>query len=215
MVDDGSTPLLIECGISIKRIREGLGFKLSEIGGCLVSHLHGDHCNLKTANALNNLGIVLYGSVETLQPIESLNFLVHPFDNLDIGSWRVLSFPVKHDCLGVLGFVLDSKGERLVYITDTPYSRFTFPGTTHLMIEANYDAAPLRENVASGEVDKAVKRRVIGSHMSLETVKDMLRANDLSRLQEIWLLHLSDSNSDAERFRREIQELTGKVVKIA
>ena len=30
------------------------------------------------------------------------------------------------------------------------------------------------------------------------------------RGSEIWLLHLSDGNSDAERFKREIMELTGK-----
>lgn len=29
LIDDGSTSLLLECGIPIKRIREGLGFRLS------------------------------------------------------------------------------------------------------------------------------------------------------------------------------------------
>ena len=56
---------------------------------------------------------------------------------------------------------------------------------------------------------------VLRSHFSLENVKEFLQANDLSKVQEIWLLHLSDGNSDAERFKREIQELTGKVVYIA
>lgn len=51
--------------------------------------------------------------------------------------------------------------------------------------------------------------------MSLETAKEFLRANDLSRVQEIWLLHLSDDNSDAERFKREIQGLTDKPVYVA
>ena len=51
--------------------------------------------------------------------------------------------------------------------------------------------------------------------MSLETAKDFLRANDLTAVQEIWLCHLSDGNSDAERFKREIQALTGKPVYIA
>jgi hypothetical protein len=42
-----------------------------------------------------------------------------------------------------------------------------------------------------------------------------MQANDLSKVQEIWLLHLSDGNSDADRFKREIQELTGKPVYVA
>ena len=58
----------------------------------------------------------------------------------------------------------------------------------------------------------ALKKRILKSHFSLENVKEFLKANDLSRVQEIWLLHLSDGNSDAERFKREIQELTGKMV---
>lgn len=44
---------------------------------------------------------------------------------------------------------------------------------------------------------------------------DELKANDLSKVREIWLLHLSDGNSDAERFKREVMELTGKPVYIA
>jgi len=31
-------------------------------------------------------------------------------------------------------------------------------------------------------------------------------------VREIWLIHLSDNNSDNARFKREIQELTGKMV---
>jgi len=61
-------------------------------------------------------------------------------------------------------------------------------------------------------VPPALKKRILKSHFSLENVKEFLKANDLSRVQEIWLLHLSDGNSDAERFKREIQELTGKMV---
>jgi DNA-binding transcriptional MerR regulator len=57
-----------------------------------------------------------------------------------------------------------------------------------------------------------MKKRLLRLHFSLENVKEFLRANDLSKVQEIWLLHLSDNNSDEERFKREIMELTGKVV---
>ena len=51
--------------------------------------------------------------------------------------------------------------------------------------------------------------------MALENVKDILKANDLSKVNEIYLIHLSDGNSNAEQFKREIQELTGKPVYIA
>jgi phosphoribosyl 1,2-cyclic phosphodiesterase len=73
----------------------------------------------------------------------------------------------------------------------------------------------LQENVAAGLVPTELKNRLMKSHFSLANVKEFLRANDLSRVQEIWLIHLSDGNSDAARFKREIQELTGKMVYVA
>lgn len=45
--------------------------------------------------------------------------------------------------------------------------------------------------------------------MSLEHLKDMLNANDLSNLQQIFLLHLSDNNSDEQQIKTEIERLTG------
>jgi len=83
------------------------------------------------------------------------------------------------------------------------------------MIECNYSKKILDENIAAGRVPAAQKNRIIKSHMSLKTVKDMLRANDLSQVKEIHLLHLSDRNSSAKLFKKEIQELTGKPVYIA
>ena len=83
------------------------------------------------------------------------------------------------------------------------------------MVEANYSEDILNDNIESGRVPAAQKNRIIKSHMSLKTVKDMLRANDLSQVKEIHLLHLSDRNSSAKLFKKEIQELTGKMVKVA
>ena len=63
--------------------------------------------------------------------------------------------------------------------------------------------------------EEGAERRVMKSHMSIETAKEFLRVNDLSQVREIWLIHLSDGNSDAERFKREVAELTGKMVFVA
>lgn len=39
-IADGKTSLLIECGISIKKIKKYLDFRLRDIDGCLISHEH-------------------------------------------------------------------------------------------------------------------------------------------------------------------------------
>ena len=133
-----------------------------------------------------------------------------------IGTWTVLPFDTQHDAREPLGFLLANQdGDKLLYATDTYYIRYRFSGLTHIMIEANYSLDILKRNVEAGAVPKELKTRILKSHFSLENVKKFLLANDLSRVQEIWLLHLSDGNSDAERFKREVMELTGKPTYIA
>ena len=83
------------------------------------------------------------------------------------------------------------------------------------MVECNYAADILYENVKRGAVPEVLKNRLLTSHFSLENVKEFLKANDLSKVQEIHLLHLSEGNSDAERFKQEVMQLTGKPTYIA
>ena len=127
----------------------------------------------------------------------------------------MLPFDTVHDAAEPLGFLLTLGPERLLFATDTAYVKYRFPGLTHIAIECNYDLGILKQNVAAGLVEREVKKRILRSHMHLGNVKQFLRSNDLSRVQEIVLLHLSDDNSQADRFRREVQQLTGKEVRVA
>ena len=43
LVEDGTTCLLIECGVSWKKLQKLTGFGVSGIAGCLISHEHKDH----------------------------------------------------------------------------------------------------------------------------------------------------------------------------
>ena len=72
------------------------------------------------------------------------------------------------------------------------------------MIEANYSADTLAD--ADNDPRRARLRR---SHMSIENCIKTLKANDLSHCAEIWLIHLSSSNGDAENFKKRVQEETG------
>ena len=104
---------------------------------------------------------------------------------------------------------------KMLYLTDCFYSPFRFKNLTLIAVECNYSLDILKRNVDAGAVPKELKSRILKSHFSLENVKKFLLANDLSKVQEIWLLHLSGGNSDAERFKREVQELTGRMVFVA
>lgn len=217
LIDDGHTQLLLECGISFKDIQIALDFKTSNIAGCLVSHEHKDHTKgLK--DVLRN-GIDVYASKGTIEQENIKHHRLKPVkakQQFEVGTWKILPFDVEHDVAEPLGFLLmNEQGERLLFATDTYYVRYKFKGLTHIMIEANYSMEILDQNINSGLVHPAMKNRLIKSHFSLENVKEFLRANDLSKVQEIHLIHLSNNNSDERLFKYEVQKLTGKPVYIA
>jgi phosphoribosyl 1,2-cyclic phosphodiesterase len=213
--DDGNT-LLLECGISLDRIRRGCNYRLSSFDGCLLSHAHLDHA--KAARDVMASGVDLYcsaGTAEFLQLAGHRLHIVKAKQRFKVGPWGVVPFDTQHDAAEPLGSLIMLPGEKLLFATDTYYLRHTFPGLTQIMLECNYDINTLDANVDSGEVDIARKSRLLRAHMSLEQCKKTLIANDLSKVREIHLLHLSFQNADAERFKREIQRLTGKRVIVA
>lgn len=218
LIDDGHTRLLLEAGIRYKDIQRGVGFQMSQIAGCLLTHEHGDHS--KAIRHVLKAGIDCYASYGTW---ESLlldgHHRAHPVQSqkpFGLGTWTILPFDVQHDVSEPVGYLLANKsGEKLVFLTDTYYCKYTFEGVTHFMVECNFSQKLLDENIAAGRVPHVMRRRLMKSHFSLEHVKDFLRANDLHSVREIWLLHLSDNNSDEAMFKREIQALSGKVVYVA
>ncbi|MDO7908461.1 MBL fold metallo-hydrolase [Paenibacillus sp. JX-17] len=216
-VTDGKTPLLLEAGLKYKSIQQALAFKLSEIAGCLVSHEHGDHS--VAIKDLMKAGMNIYTSQGTADALNILGHRLRPVaaqTPFQIGTWTILPFDVQHDAAEPLGFLLaNTAGDKLLFATDTYYLKYKFKGLTHIMIECNYSTDILYRNVAAGYIPAVLKGRVMKSHFSLENVKEFLKANDLHRVQEIHLLHLSDGNSDEARFKREIMALTGKPVFVA
>lgn len=83
------------------------------------------------------------------------------------------------------------------------------------MIECNYDQEILDANVEAGKLPMALRMRTMKSHCSFTTCRETLLANDLSKVNHIVLIHLSDGNSNEKMFQRTIQEETGKTVHVA
>jgi phosphoribosyl 1,2-cyclic phosphodiesterase len=208
---------LLECGIHIKRIQQALNFHLTDIDGCLISHEHGDHS--KAASDVLKAGIDIYTSAGTANALGVSGHhmkIIQQKEQVKIGTFTVLPFNTEHDAAEPLGFlIVDQSGEKLLFATDTYYIKYKFQRLTHIMIECNYSVDILNDNIESGRVPGVLKNRLLKSHFSLEHVKEFLQANDLSTVQNIYLLHLSGNNSDANRFKKEIMELTGKPVYIA
>ena len=212
----GAAPLLLEAGLPIKTLREKLSFGMSGLAGCLVSHEHGDHS--KAVKDLLKMGVDCFMSWGTSEALAvSAHHRVHTIADglrVKVGEWDVLSFSLKHDAAEPLGFLIAHGDERLLFITDTEYVAQRFAGVTLAAVECNHNAEKLSENIQRGNIPSVVGHRGRRNHTSLDTVIAMLKANDLSKCRHIYLLHLSDANSDERKMKDEVQKATGIPVTI-
>lgn len=216
-ISNEDTTLLIECGIPYKKIQEALNFKVTDIAGVLVSHEHMDHA--KACKDLIKAGVDLYmtkGTKEALNleshRIKTLTMYGSSYLDLEIGGFKIRPFITIHDAKEPVGFLIYDclAREELVFITDTQYSIYSFK-PDYFMIEVNYVRKRINENSC---ISPDLRERIKKNHMSLETAINLLENSDLSRLKKIYVLHLSDSNSDAELIKNSLQEETGVSVEI-
>ena len=216
-ISNEDTTLLIECGIPYKKIQEELNFKTTDIDGVLVSHEHGDHS--KACKDLIKAGVNLYmtkGTKEALKldghRVKSLKNFGDSYCDVNIGSFIIKPFKTIHDAKEPVGFVIyDSlKNEELVFITDTQYSIYSF-SPDYFMLEVNYVTESINKNE---NIHPELRARIKENHMSLDTAINLLKRSDLSRFKKVYVMHLSDHNSDAELIKKSLQELTGVAIEI-
>lgn len=215
-INNEDTTLLIECGIPYKKIQQALNFKTTDIDGVLVSHEHGDHS--KACKDLIKAGVNLYMTKGTKEALKLDSHRVKTFRqwsmylDVEIGSFIIKPFRTIHDAKEPVGFVIcDSiSKEELVFITDSQYSIYNF-SPDYFMIEVNYVTETINK---SEKIHPDLRARIKKTHMSLETAINLLERSDLSNLKKIYVMHLSDSNSDAKVIKESLQELTGVAIEI-
>ncbi len=211
LTSQGVAPLLIECGIPIKQLRERLHFGLSGLAGCLISHEHSDHS--KAAKDVLKAGVDVWTSKETAEALGIKDhYRCHCIESgaqFVVNGFWIIPFDLAHDvpCQGF--FIQAPDGEKLLFVSDTSYIRNRFEGINLLAVECNNVEGILSENIVSGQVPTSLGHRVRRNHLSLERAIAMLKANDLSKCRKIFLLHLSDSNADEAVMVRTVQQQTG------
>lgn len=220
LIIDSEQILMIECGLTLPAIRQGIknetGALLTDCFACLISHDHGDHA--KSASKIMAAGIDCYMTERTRGALRVSGHrlkTIEPLKQFSISEWKILPFQTIHDAADPVGFlIMTPGGSKILFATDTAYLKYKFQGLTHILIEANYCPNILEENIRSSEYPRAIRNRVVKSHMSLQTTIETLKSNDLSNVREIRLIHLSRDNSNPEYFKKKVQEATGKPVYI-
>jgi len=211
LIENETSILVIEAGIPIKDVMPEIDFDISKIEGVIISHEHGDHARYIPEYLFRSIPVY---APENTAKIYKTKTAEHK-KVFQIGEFKIMPFELKHDaqCLGYL--IQHPEAGKILFTTDTYYVPYKFQGLNHVLLEVNYSKEILNENVAKGYIPVIYRKRVLSSHMELGTAKEMLRVNDLSTVVNIVLLHLSDKNSDAALFKKEIESVTGKPVYIA
>lgn len=218
ILQDGTEALVIECGVPFLGVKQALNYNIRKIVGVLVTHEHGDHAAYADEYLRNRIDVWMsQGTAERLNtnrhfPPSILKALVPQ----KIGNFNILPFDVQHDAKEPFGFLINhAETGNVLFVTDSFYVKYKFKNLHNILIECNYSMDILRKNVLSERIPDLLVNRTLKSHMSYATCVDTLKANDLTEVNNVVLIHLSDTNSNAAAFQKGIEEATGKTVTVA
>ena len=207
---------LIECGLPFKEILKKIyveNLSFTDIDFCFVSHEHKDHSKAIKEIAEKAIPIFLSeGTKNFLNLPNRWNInLVKSFVPVSFSPKIQFNFfPLVHDALEPLGLVIDYPEGRFLYITDTAYVPYRFKNITHLAIECNY----CEELLLNSNLTASIRKRILKTHLGLNGLLIFLKRNDLSKLQHIWVLHLSDAHSDKKKILAEVGGIVSTKTKI-
>ena len=207
-----NTAILIDAGLSGKELERRMkSVKLNpeDISAILVTHEHGDH--IKGAGVLSRrYNIPIYASAGTWKAArKKLGKIGKGYERTieeswQLGDFEITSFPIPHDAVEPVGFVV-SDGDvnfglatDIGYITDELYDYLK--DLDCILLEANHDIDLLRE----GSYPGMLKRRIRGNegHLSndetAELLPELLKTNEKSSCPVVLLSHLSAENNRPE-----------------
>ena len=206
LVSDGRVHILIDAGVSARRIIRGmqaLGADPAGVAAVLITHEHTDHI-AGLPVLCRQLGADLYTAEPTADHIcarESAltpRFAVfEPGERFRVGPFTVGTFPTSHDCACPVGYTVEQGGRRLALCTDlgivTRPVLSGIEGAGLLVGEFNHDVQMLR----AGPYPAHLKERILGSfgHLSNETGGKLAAWAAQRGTRHVVLAHLSQENN--------------------
>ncbi len=204
----GDTSLLIDAGVSCKRIENALmkhGKSMREIAGILITHEHADH--IMSVGALSRkYKVPVYASYGTWDAMHAEIGMVHairaikPEHLFSIQDIKVRAFSIPHDAAEPIGYNIFKENKKFTVATDlgemTESLFLSLTGSHAILLESNYDADMLK----NGKYPYMLKNRIAGKHGHLSNAEAAATAARLACLgtKHIILGHLSRENNKPE-----------------
>ena len=210
LVSDGRTHVLVDAGISARRITTGLkalGVEPRELAGVLVTHEHSDHiCGLTTLT--RQLPVSIYTTAATGRAICSrapwAQERIHTIQAgtaFSVDGLEAAAFATPHDAADSVGFVLTDGERRAAVVTDlgrvTEEVLSAVSGADLAVLECNYEPDWLR----TGPYPYYLKARIAGDrgHLSNEEGAWLARTLAEGGTRRLVLAHLSKENNTPAR----------------
>ncbi len=208
-VGDDDTHILIDAGISGKRVKAGLeaiGVDIKDIQALLITHEHSDH--------ISGVGVLsrkykmpIYSKERTLKNVlksrsvgvidPELFHHVEADETFMVGHILVTPFTSNHDAIDPLCYTFTKENKKIGIATDlgsyNDYIKDHLKGANALYLEANHDVRMLEV----GPYPYFLKQRILSDvgHLSNDMSADLICELYHEGLNHIILAHLSHENN--------------------
>lgn len=202
LLRSGDTAVLLDAGISARRIRQALfqlGMTPDGLDAVFVTHEHTDHVS-GIATLTKQYGVPVYASRGTAPRLRCAEASLRIFDageTLAVGALTVRSFRTSHDAADSVDYRFDAPDGSVGALTDTGYvtnaAADALSGVDLLLLEANHDIETLR----AGPYPYYLKQRILGQygHLCNEAAADFALYCAQRGTRDILLAHLSAENN--------------------
>ena len=208
-VGNENTKLLVDAGISCKRIEQGLSsidINPETLKGIFITHEHSDHIQGVGVMA-RRYQVPIYATAETLSAMNrmkslgkidpSLFHIIEPDQSITVQDIKVNPFSIPHDAANPVAYTFESEGHKVGVATDlgnyNDYIVDNLRDSEILLLEANHDINMLQV----GAYPYVLKRRILGErgHLSNDNCGRLINCLLHNKLKHIFLGHLSKENN--------------------
>jgi len=209
-IGSDTTHILIDAGLSGKRIKEGLESAVNldgkNLDAIFLTHEHSDH--IQGAGIFSRrYGAHLYATAKTWGHIDRHNLIgavdsakkhiIEPDGPCIIGDFTIEAFDIPHDAAQPVGYCVYMDDKKITVATDigsvTDNIRERLFGSDIILLESNHDLEMLK----NGRYPAVLKRRIMGErgHLSNRGAGELLSEIVCSKLKNVFLGHLSAENN--------------------
>jgi len=215
LVETENTKILVDAGVTSKKIREGLetiGKSINQIDAVIITHEHSDHVKGLQVLCKNN-NIPIYANSHTFSmmkqviPEEQKKYF-NTNEYFEIKDLRIYPFSIPHDAADPCGFSIYHDKNKISIATDIGHMENkiidNLAGSDYILLESNYEPNMLK----CSRYPYQLKRRILGEngHLSNEDAANTISTLVKLGVSNFSLGHLSEENNLPELAYQTVME---------